>query len=63
MMPGTLATGGTPLKANDLPSVSINTADQLFFVDPTKHFHIPIPSKGRALGIEVGNCDYFFFHT
>eukprot|EP00957_Ditylum_brightwellii_P006723 510727-Ditylum_brightwellii.AAC.1 len=58
-MPGALAIGGTPLKANDLSSVSINTADCPFFVEPSKHFHIPIPPKGRALGIEVGNCDYY----
>eukprot|EP00957_Ditylum_brightwellii_P065986 5004169-Ditylum_brightwellii.AAC.1 len=50
-MPGALAIGGTPLKANDLPSVSINTADH--------PLHIPIPAKGRALGIEVGNCEYY----
>eukprot|EP00957_Ditylum_brightwellii_P078776 5990065-Ditylum_brightwellii.AAC.1 len=58
-MPGALAIGGTPLKSTNLPSVSINKAYHPFFVKPPKHFHIPIPPKGTAVGIEVGNCDYY----
>eukprot|EP00957_Ditylum_brightwellii_P159676 12153819-Ditylum_brightwellii.AAC.1 len=58
-MPGTLAIGGKPLKANDMPSVSINTTNHPFLDEPPKHFHIPISPKDRALGIEVGNCDYY----
>eukprot|EP00957_Ditylum_brightwellii_P142646 10868464-Ditylum_brightwellii.AAC.2 len=58
-MPGALAIGGTLLKANDLPTVSINTADHPFFDEPPKHFNIPLPPKGRALSIEVCECDYY----
>jgi hypothetical protein len=58
-MPGALSIGGTPLKATNLPTVSINTADHPFFTEPPRHFLIPIPPKGRALGIEIGDCDYY----
>eukprot|EP00957_Ditylum_brightwellii_P025072 1897062-Ditylum_brightwellii.AAC.1 len=58
-MPCVLAIGGTPLKAKHLPSVSIDTADHLFLYEQPKHFHIPIPPKGRALVIGDGNCDYY----
>eukprot|EP00957_Ditylum_brightwellii_P059026 4476802-Ditylum_brightwellii.AAC.1 len=55
LMPVALTIGGTPLKANDLPSVSINTANHPFFDEPPKHFHISIPPKGRALGVIHAN--------
>eukprot|EP00957_Ditylum_brightwellii_P009068 685358-Ditylum_brightwellii.AAC.1 len=58
-MPGALAIGGTPLKATDLPTVFINTADHPFFTETPQHFQIPIPPKGRALDIEIGDCDYY----
>eukprot|EP00957_Ditylum_brightwellii_P207036 15351177-Ditylum_brightwellii.AAC.1 len=58
-MPDALAIGGTPLKAKDLHSVSINTADHPVFVESPKHSYLPIPLIGRALVVDVGNCDYY----
>ena len=58
-MPSVLAIGGTLLKAKDLLTVSINTADHPFFDEPPKYFNISLPPKGRALGIEVFECGYY----
>eukprot|EP00957_Ditylum_brightwellii_P209896 15363776-Ditylum_brightwellii.AAC.1 len=39
--------------------VSIDTSDHPFFDKPPKHFNIPFPTEGRALGIEISECDYY----
>eukprot|EP00957_Ditylum_brightwellii_P176313 13425629-Ditylum_brightwellii.AAC.1 len=52
-MPVTLAIGGTSLKENDLPLVELDTADHPFFEKQPKLFTVPIPPKGRALGVEI----------
>eukprot|EP00957_Ditylum_brightwellii_P004971 378559-Ditylum_brightwellii.AAC.1 len=58
-MPGSLAMVGTSARTKELPMVSIDTADYPFFDKQSKHFNIPLSPKGRALGIELSECDYY----
>eukprot|EP00957_Ditylum_brightwellii_P110968 8462901-Ditylum_brightwellii.AAC.1 len=52
-MAGALSIGGTAVKADDLPLGEINTSDHPFSDDVPVKFTIPLPPKGRALGIEL----------
>eukprot|EP00957_Ditylum_brightwellii_P082594 6279941-Ditylum_brightwellii.AAC.1 len=52
-MPGALSIGGTAIKVDDLPLIEINMSDHLFFDNVPVKFTIPLPPKGRALGIEA----------
>ena len=58
-MPGALAIGGQPLAETDLPALTLNTSDHPFFDEPPQLFQVPLPFKGRALGLEIGDCDYY----
>eukprot|EP00957_Ditylum_brightwellii_P193533 14737728-Ditylum_brightwellii.AAC.1 len=59
-MSGTLVIGGTSLKEKDLPSlVELDTADHSFFEEQHKLFTVLIPPKGRALGVQIAECDYY----
>eukprot|EP00957_Ditylum_brightwellii_P108638 8286504-Ditylum_brightwellii.AAC.1 len=58
-MPGALSIGGTAVKADDLPLIEINMSNHPFFDDVPVKLTIPLPPKGRSLGIEVMECDYY----
>ena len=58
-MPGALAIGGNPVTTSHLPLLTINTSDHPYFNEPPKLFQVPLPQKGRALGLEISECDYY----
>eukprot|EP00957_Ditylum_brightwellii_P123897 9444364-Ditylum_brightwellii.AAC.1 len=58
-MPGALAIGGKPSATSNLPSLTINTSEHLYFNEPPKLFQVPLPQKGRAIGLEISECDYY----
>ena len=54
-----LAIGGKLIATSNLLSLTINTSDHLYFNEPPKHFQVPLPQKGHALGLEISECDYY----
>eukprot|EP00957_Ditylum_brightwellii_P156437 11906237-Ditylum_brightwellii.AAC.1 len=58
-MPGALFIGGKLIAEKNLPILTINTSDHPYFVKPPKLFQVPLPLKGRPLGLEISECDYY----
>eukprot|EP00957_Ditylum_brightwellii_P038487 2908709-Ditylum_brightwellii.AAC.1 len=40
-MPGALAIGGKPVATSDLPTLTINASDHLYFTEASKNFKSP----------------------
>eukprot|EP00957_Ditylum_brightwellii_P151182 11511601-Ditylum_brightwellii.AAC.1 len=58
-MPGALAIGGKPVATSHLPPLTIHTSDHPYFNEPPKLFHVLLPQKGCALGLEISECGYY----
>eukprot|EP00957_Ditylum_brightwellii_P012476 943245-Ditylum_brightwellii.AAC.1 len=58
-MSDALAIGDKPIAEKDLPILTINTSDHPYFAEPPKHFQVPLPLKGRALGLDISECNCY----
>eukprot|EP00957_Ditylum_brightwellii_P113937 8685567-Ditylum_brightwellii.AAC.1 len=58
-MPGVLAIGGKTIVEKDLCILTINISDHPYFTEPPKLFQAPLLLKGRALVLEISECEYY----